>query len=221
MRWFPTPLRDIEGLSARLAQPYVAPPPRTERAIAPLAVHDSVHEIVRLYLAAQLAVRLGDATRAQQVAARLDSIRVGPTEGTLPRDLAQGVRGSIAAARGDDAAALAAFDAMPERSSLERIANSPFFALTLERWSRAELLRAAGRSAEAAGWYESIGEWRPDIPFVIVSLLRVGQLREAAGDREGALDAYHTVVREWRDCEPEVRPLRDEAASGITRLSQR
>jgi predicted nucleic acid-binding protein len=109
---------------------------------------------------------------------------------------------------------------MPARSSLERIANSPFFALTLERWTRAELLRGAGRSREAAGWYESMGEWRPDIPFVVVARLRAGQLREAAGDAAGAMDAYRMVLREWRDCEAEVRPLRDEAAAGLARLTR-
>jgi tetratricopeptide (TPR) repeat protein len=177
-----------------------------------------VHPTLRLYLSAQLAVRLGNIEGARQLASRLESERVGVGEGTLPLDLAQGVRGHLAAERGDEAAALAAFDAMPAHSPLERIANSPFFGLTLERWSHAELLRATGNTREALAWYESIGEWRPDIALVTISLLRYGQLREATGDRAAAIEAYRTVVREWRDCEPEMRPLRDEAVQGLRRL---
>src|SRR5207237_2031904 len=139
-------------------------------------------------------------------------------EGTLAPDLAAGVRASLAWSGGNASAALEQLADARNIAPLERVANSVYFNHAHERYMRAELLRASGRGADAVGWYESLGEGRQDMLFLVPSQLRLGNIFEAAGDASRARIAYANVARLWLDADPELRPLVAEATAGLERL---
>lgn len=89
-----------------------------------------------------------------------------------------------------------------------------------ERFTRIQLLEAAGRDAEAAR--------RLHADAIAQQLLGVGRLlwvleRARVNDRLGntaeATEAYAYVVSAWRHADPELQPLVDEARRALARLA--
>ena len=79
----------------------------------------------------------------------------------------------------------------------------------MNRFLRAELLHAAGRHAEALGWYESLeGRWGD--PYLGISYLRRGEVYEELGDPARAVEFYNRFLKLWSDCDPELQPLVEE-----------
>ena len=221
LHWIPIAPAELSALRRRVEAWNGEPIRRAGPAIPPLAVHDSVHAALRAYLAAMLAARAGDTAAAARHAAALATTPVPAMERSLPTDLARGVRASLLWLGGDPRAALAEVERVRTETPMDRLANSSFFSNAHERFMRAELLRTLGRGPEAIGWYESLGEARNDVLFLAPAQLRLGQLYEEQGDFARAAVAYGTAVAAWRDCEPGIRPLRDEATAGLRRLRAR
>ena len=94
--------------------------------------------------------------------------------------------------------------------------TSPFYARTYERFMRAELLRAAGRDAEALGRYKGIAEIFPyDVVYLALAHLRQGEIYEKLADRDKAAEHYNHFVRLWKECDPVLRPMVEEAERRI------
>ena len=55
-------------------------------------------------------------------------------------------------------------------------------------------------------------------PFFTPALLYLGKTHEALGDVDAARLDYERFVRYWQDCDPELRPLLDEAKQALARL---
>jgi hypothetical protein len=215
------PLGEVEALRTRLIAWDGTAPPRASGESPALAVNDQVHPAIRLYLAGMLSTRLGDRASAERFAAALERLALPEQEGTLAPDLAAGVRASLAWSGGDAGAALRELEGAHNLAPLDRVANSVYFNHAHERYMRAELLLAAGRGRDAAGWYESLGEGRHDMLFLVPAQLRLGNIYEAAGDPSRARIAYALVARLWLDADPELRPLVAEATAGLERLRGR
>jgi hypothetical protein len=49
--------------------------------------------------------------------------------------------------------------------------------------------------------------------------LYLGRVAEGLGDREAAKARFGNVVRWWRQCDPELVPLREEAREALARLT--
>ncbi len=64
-------------------------------------------------------------------------------------------------------------------------------------WMAAELFARAGRRTRAIHLFETFVKERPSHPRVPRALLRIGQLRQLAGDLEGAVEAYRTCYRRF------------------------
>jgi hypothetical protein len=97
-------------------------------------------------------------------------------ERALARSLARSAEAHLARARGDPTAALGILERNDFTPPLERMAVSPFFAGSLDRYLRAELLRELNRPAEALSWYVSLSDG-PDILFWAAAARRERELR--------------------------------------------
>jgi hypothetical protein len=105
-----------------------------------------------------LDLRLGDAASA---ADRLEELAELEASGPLVRNLTVELDAALAWARGNPADALARLERARPELWYQLTLGSPFFALASQRFLRARLLEALGRSKEAAGWYRSIAERSP------------------------------------------------------------
>ena len=64
-------------------------------------------------------------------------------------------------------------------------------------WQAADLYARAGRAQRAAELFETFARERPSDPLVPRALLRVGQLRQASGQLEGAIEAFQECYRRF------------------------
>lgn len=166
-----------------------------------LATHADVHAQLRHYLLALLSVRLGDAEAADR---HLNDLRGsgGTLEGReFVETLLVSVEAHRAAWRGDPAAALRMLQAEQFAAPLERVALSPFFARSPDRYLRAEALLALGRREEALRWYASLTDG-PDILYWAAAHQRQGELLRDLGRLEEA-DRHLERSRSLRSTPPE------------------
>jgi predicted RNA polymerase sigma factor len=88
------------------------------------------------------------------------------------------------------------------------------------RWVRAEVLRDLGRDREALAWYVTLAEdtdarWEQ---YQAPARLRIAQLRERLGEKREAANQYRRFIALWRDADPEVQPLVDDAERHLAAL---
>jgi tetratricopeptide (TPR) repeat protein len=165
--------------------------------------------LVQRYLDGLLSVRLRERQVAEQAAGELAA---GGPFGAL---LAHALRAEIAHASGDDRRALAAldwFDLAPSRWTA-----LPSHWGTRARFLRAEVLRALGRADEAADFYESVHS-SIDAPYLALAHLRRAQLHARRGDTAQARFHYGRFRSLWQDCDPEFRPLVEQAQRELAAL---
>jgi DNA-binding SARP family transcriptional activator/TolB-like protein len=184
-------------------------------------VHHDVHAQLRLYLLGRVAARLGDADGAARAADELQRMPGAVDARLLAGDLAQGVRAMAELTRGHRDAALADLAATRREARLELVTNSSFYARALERWQLAELLYESGKVDEARGWYASLGQSRGDLFLLGPGQLRLGQIAERSGDLSDAEEHLTSFLALWRDCDPELRPLTNDARQLLARIRER
>jgi tetratricopeptide (TPR) repeat protein len=180
-----------------------------------------VQPAIRLYLLAALSVRLGRDSAALAYADRLEQVEwtVG---GDLSATLVPGIRAAVAAAHGEAEEALRLLETAPFRGHYEEVYSSPVISMAAERYLMAELLDAVGRSREALGWFASLGKLQAyEIAYVAPAHLRRAQIHERLGEPEEAAEHYARFVELWQDCDPELRPLVEEAEARLAQLRER
>jgi serine/threonine-protein kinase len=172
----------------------------------------------QLYLAGRLSARLGDSAAALAAAGRLERYGGTDQDGAMARRLARAVRAHVAwlAGRpGDALAVLAEPGVWPDRT-LPRVENH---AKDDERFTHAELLRLAGRRDEALRWYATFPDpTGSDLVYVAMAHLRQAELLDALGRRAEAVGHYRRFVALWRDCDAELRPVRERAERRLAEL---
>lgn len=90
---------------------------------------------------------------------------------------------------------------------------------SLERFARAEALRVAGQHQRAINWYASFAEHSPhDLAFLGPSHLRRAELYEKLNQPARAAEHYARFVELWKDCDEELRPLREQARARLAVL---
>jgi len=121
------------------------------------------------------------------------------------------VRGYVALAKRDTAAALAQFATVPDTFCVQ------YQPCHVTRYTKAQLLLAAGRNAEAARTLDI--DFAFNGPLGVLWQLARGQAHERLKDREKAIDAYTFVANAFRKADPSLRPVAEEARKGLQRLA--
>jgi DNA-binding SARP family transcriptional activator/TolB-like protein len=216
----PTESAELGNLRDALTafDPNTVPPPVSRHPA--FTVHRDAHPQIRLYLLGLIAARAGDVDGALRSAGDLQRLPGSGEVRLLAADLAQGVRAAAEVARGRPESALAALRATRRETRFELVANSSFYALALDRWQLAELLRGAGKDDEARGWYASLGQTRGDLFLLAPAQLRLGQIAHGAGDIAAAEEHLSSFVALWRECDPELRPLLNEGRTLLARMRE-
>ena len=180
--------------------------------------HGGVEAHAREVLIGLLEARLGRRDAALASAARLAAMGGTEYARTLGEDLARTIEGYSRWLQGDAQGALEAFEAMPMEAGYALIFVSELYSHGFARFLRARALQSTGRDAEAEGWYEGLTASPFEVAFRGPALLHRAQIREAAGDRAGAVRLYRAFAELWRDADPELQPMVDEARAALRRL---
>jgi tetratricopeptide (TPR) repeat protein len=165
-------------------------------------------------------LRLGDTTSAAGHARALAAVQDSDSLGSLAHDYAATLKASLAAARGDAAAAAQALETQ-RFVVLNYRFTWPFHSHGAARLLRASALAQAAREDEALGWLD--GLMTADLSVLDRQFLRApayrlaGEIYDRRGDREAALRAYGRFVTLWRDgdasVQVQVKAIRDRMAA--------
>ncbi|MDX1675774.1 MAG: tetratricopeptide repeat protein, partial [Longimicrobiales bacterium] len=182
------------------------------------SAHDGLFPIIRAYLVGRLSARIGELDGAGARAGELRASTVPVPAGPLADDLARELRVRLALERTDSAAALAG-----TQTARQVVYNyaivSPYYAGVFDRFLRAELLGAMGRDREALKWYEHLASTSTG-EMLLVPAAHLGQARihERLGNRAAAAAHYDAFLELWRDADPTLRPMVEQAREARARL---
>jgi tetratricopeptide (TPR) repeat protein len=182
--------------------------------------HNGLHHVIRLYLSGMLSARLSDSSAALSFAAVLESASAPPKAGSLMIDLAAGIRAQVAASDGRTGDALASMESQRTEILYSWALASPYSAAVLQRYARGQALQELGRYEEALGWYANLGFVTIfGVAFVPAAHLRQAEIHEALGQPAAAARHYAAFVEMWRNADPELQPIVQEAREAVRRLA--
>jgi tetratricopeptide (TPR) repeat protein len=165
-----------------------------------------------------LEARLGNAAAAEAQAAQLDRFSGVTSDVTaVVKAWALGVRAAALESRGRFAEAS---DVLGRRvGNYEPMIFSPFFSQALDQYGRAVALDTLGRLDEAAAAYSSFPDLAIyDRTFQPPSLYRLGLLEQRRGHAVEARAAFTRFTALWSYCDPELRPMVDDARARLVQL---
>jgi DNA-binding SARP family transcriptional activator/TolB-like protein len=178
--------------------------------------HAPAHPYLRLYLLGLLGARLGDYATALDYAGELERRAGTSFAPAFVGVLGPALRAEVARARGRAGEALAILDREDfwTREDVKITGSSPFFEREYEKFSRGELLYALERYGEALEVFRGIADhmFHSGAP----AHLRMAQIYERQGERQKAAAHYARFAELWKDCDPELRPLVEEARRRMT-----
>ncbi len=183
------------------------------------SIHDNLYPQLRAYLLGVLSARLGDPDAARLQTAVLEGSGGRPEASELACDQARSVEAHVTLQAGRRAEALAKLEEARFGGLFELTIASPFFSQAYERFSRAQLLEAEGRSEEALLWYGSFAEQSIyDLIYLAPSHIRRAAIYERLGQPEKAARHYREFADLWRDCDPRFRGHVDAALQRLQAL---
>jgi len=116
----------------------------------------------------------------------------------------------LALVRGDSAAALRDFDALPDTTCI-------WTDCSLEKLTLARLFAARGEDRRASDVIDQ-WLWISPSPFFVIARLERARIAERLGDRDTAVRWYQFVADTWRHADPELQSYVAEAREGLRRL---
>jgi DNA-binding SARP family transcriptional activator/TolB-like protein len=180
--WLVIPAAERDSVRQQLAAWNPAEISATTRAIYPY--YASFGTALRLFDLAALSSLIGDSIAARDYIAQLRALP--PLDSPHPREweLAANATALDALVRGDAAGALATLSRLRPGAGFRSFPQSFVFDHSLERWIRAEALRASGRWEEALEWYSS---FNPYLSVMAIPVQRPAKARigEIEGGRKG------------------------------------
>jgi tetratricopeptide (TPR) repeat protein len=204
---------DLRALRSSLLRWKAVPGPSNESSL--IGEHSPAHPYLRRHLLGLLSTRLGDNDSALVYSAELERLSRASFAPAFVGDLARTLRAEVARARGRPGEALMILDSTEiwTHEDLERTGSSPFFDHEYEQFARAELLYTVGRYDEALQSFRSLADalFHSGAP----AHLRMAQIYDRQGERQKATKHYAHFVELWKDCDPELRPILDEARRRI------
>jgi tetratricopeptide (TPR) repeat protein len=183
-----------------------------------IAIHRPAHPYLRLYLLGLLSARLGEASAALGYAAELERADRSSPVGVYAADQGQFVRAEVAWMGGRRQEALTLLDQArywTTDSRRHENGDSPFFIQLHERFARAELLYELGRHGDALPWYRALSY---DFLYTAPAHFRLAQIYEGRGDRRDAIAHYSRFLELWRNSDPALQPLVQQARDALVRL---
>jgi serine/threonine-protein kinase len=174
--------------------------------------HNGVRPVLKTYLLGLLDTRRGDRAGAVARLAELEALGGAQDGPPVALELAQGLRAQLDLANGQPDSALAALEALRVEGWYELTFVSPFYGGALERFTRARLLQAAGRSTDALSWYASLSQnSTPELVFLGPATLAEARLQAALDHRAEAARLYGAFLDLWRGSDPVFTPMLDSA----------
>lgn len=186
-----------------------------------LNAHADLHPQLRLYLLGLTSARAGDREEAERAAVMLAQAARDADAGNLALALAREIRAEILRQSGQGLGALALLEAGHDVVDFGSARVSPFYARSRQRFLRGELLREAGREAEALGWYRGIGQIYPfDVIYLAPAHLRQAEIHAGRGEHRAAAEHFQRFLSLWRDCDAELRPWVEQARRSLAALPE-
>ena len=214
--WMRVSRSELQALRDSLLRWKAVPGPSGQTSVT--AEHAPVHPYLRPYLLGLVGVRLGDHAGARAEAANLERRVGGSFAPAYVRDLRRVLRAELARAGGRLEEALTVLDSLEFWTVGELLAtgNSPFLTREREQFTRAELLNALGRDDEALQVYRALADelFHSGAP----AHFRLAEIYQRRGERQKAAEHYARFIELWQDCDPELRPLVQEARRRMARL---
>jgi serine/threonine-protein kinase len=202
----------ITALFSELAR-LGAVPPDTAQAVFDQYLRDRFWS--GIYAALPFWAESRDTAPLRQAATWWDSLETAaaPPTAAAANSFGRAANAHLALARGDSAGALELLAALPVW---------PCYSCYHEQLTRARLLAAFGRDAEAVELLDRMPfhlQFGPPADAVLVAL-ESGRLHERLGNREEAIPAYSFVIDAWRSPDPALEPFVEEARTAIARLTE-
>lgn len=192
----------------------------TAQHLDPHSVIEGHYGEIKAYLLGILAVRLGDEAGLAKQIAYLRSRSGATSPGEPPYVFARTLEGLKDWRDGRLDAALASFDNAQMYVNDVCASCSNAHSQTLNRFVRAEILFEQGRHTDALGWYGSLfdgDQWWGAVHLGI-STVRSAEIAEAAGNTAEAVRLYGKFLDLWKDAEPELQPLVQDARRRMDQL---
>lgn len=206
---------ELESIQSDLEHwnPIAEPPPTGSALEASLAPH------LRQWLLGLVALRAGSASRALDRALTIERMTPPPGGAGVVRSMVRTLRAGAAAHTNRTAEALQLLE--PVRGEVPAsLLRVPFYAEEPARYLRAELLQQLGRDREALDWlHYGFADTPAEVAYLAPVHLRQGEIYERLGDRANAAEYYERFLHLWQHCDPELRPLVNEARARLSRLA--
>jgi len=173
---------------------------------------------IRFYLRGIMDVRLGNEKGLDSSLAGLAATMRAARDSGVSRDLLHLVRAERERSVGNIASALREIEQF-EFASRHYGTMSFRPAYAQARFARAEILHVLGRDEEAERWYGSLSE-QYDAMYIPLVHLRKAEIAQLRGNGADAATQYHRFIALWKDSDPELRPLVNQAAAALRKLTR-
>jgi serine/threonine protein kinase/Tfp pilus assembly protein PilF len=172
----------------------------------------------RPYLLGLLDLRIGDVDGARERVAILDAVDAAAHP--MAPHFAVALRARIAREQGDIGEALRNATRLAERVGIPYPSGShPLTSHLDARYLRAQLLEDAGRASDALRWYGSFLEDHPHgVIYLAPAHERSARIHAAAGRVDEARRHLERLLHLWKDADPELAPLLQDAQRDLAGL---
>ncbi len=192
------------------------------RAPGPMLPTMPLNPPVRTMLAGILAARSGDMAGLERALRSLATPAGGGIDSQFHVFRLRGealLRAEAALAAQDPASALRALESFPLAADSTLPVYDREQGDAHMRWLRARVLETLGQDEEALRWYATFPDPAAnDLMYLAPSHLHRARIHERRGERVAAVEHYARVVELWRDADPRLQPLVEEARAALRRL---
>jgi tetratricopeptide (TPR) repeat protein len=181
-----------------------------------LCTHEADYQLLKEFFLGLIAARLGEGDAAQQYALVVEGWSPTADDPYLPSDLAHTLRALVASMDGRPEEALAELEMVSRERNIVKVRASSLYQMAQPHFLRAEALKELGRYDEAIRWYTAVSDIL--IELVPAAHLRIGEIHEARGETDQAVERYGAFVELWAGADPEMQPLVDDVRNRIAVL---